>query len=366
MEGIKKNIFMLAEVLKTEMPSLVFLSEPMVYQCDIGQAVQYLKHEYCYHLNSEDNFDPDLPLIKSKAKGGTMLLWRKWLDPYIKVVNVASSAFLPIVVAIPGSLTSVHVALYLPTHGQDTEFVSELANLRNCLDNLNTEYSNPCIYIRGDANVNIKNTNRVNILSSFKTHFDLIETRISHKTYHHFVGQGLYDTNVDVILHSKSNKVSPEEVTGILCQKSNPAIHSHHDIILSIFSHPPAAKERGSDNLVKAPRLKHMRNKVIWTEEGIEQYSELVSIHLKRIRNTWLNPMSQASMSVLLQLTNNVLSKAASLTNESKSLTNKVKKKQMKIPQTILKAQRKLNKAHKAATLAPSASATNQLRQCRK
>ena len=95
-------------------------------------------------------------------------------------------------------------------------------------------------------------------------------------------------------------------------------MHSHHDIILSIFSHPPAAKERGSDDLVSAPRLKHIRNKVIWTEEGIEQYSELVSIHLKRIRNTWLNPMSQASMSVLLQLTNNVLAKAASLTNESK------------------------------------------------
>ena len=130
-EGIKKNIFTLAEVLKTEMPSLVFLSEPMVYQSDIGQVVQYLQHEYCYYLNSEDNFDPDLPFIKSKAKGGTMLLWRKWLDPYIKVVNVASSAFLPIVVAIPGSHISVHVALYLPTHGQDTEFVSELANLRN-------------------------------------------------------------------------------------------------------------------------------------------------------------------------------------------------------------------------------------------
>ena len=152
---------MLAEVLRTEASSLVFLSEPMMYQSDIGQAMQYLQHDYCYYLNSEDNFDPELPLTKSRAKGGTMVLWRKWLDPYVKVVNVASSAFLPIVVAIPGSHTAVHVALYLPTHGQDTEFVSELANLRNCLDILNTEYSNPCIYINGDGNVIMKNTNRI-------------------------------------------------------------------------------------------------------------------------------------------------------------------------------------------------------------
>ena len=138
---------MLAEVLRSEMPSLVFLSEPQVFQSDIRNTAQYFQPDYCYFLNSEDSNDPDLPLIKSKAKGGTMILWRKCLDPFIKVVNVNSSAFLPIVISIPGSRTSVHVALYLPTHGQDTEFVSELANLRNCLDDLITEYGNPCIYI---------------------------------------------------------------------------------------------------------------------------------------------------------------------------------------------------------------------------
>ena len=96
------------------------------------------------------------------------------------------------------------------------------------------------------------------------------------------------------------------------------------------------------------------------------EYSALVSTHLKRIRDTWLSPMSQASMSVLLQLTNSVLTKAASLTNEPKPLKKRVNRKQKKIPPTILKAQRKLNKSHKKATLVPSASATNQLRQCRK
>ena len=110
------------------------------------------------------------------------------LDPYIKVINVLSTSFLPIVLTLPGSRPTIHVALYLPTHGQDTEFVSELASLRNCLEDLNTVYNYPSVYIRGDANVNAKSLSRVNIMKSFKTHFNL--TDIPYKTYHHFLGQG--------------------------------------------------------------------------------------------------------------------------------------------------------------------------------
>ena len=67
---------------------------------------------------------------------------------------------------MPDRCPSVHLALYMPTHGQDTEFVSELASLRNCLDDLVATHSNLCIYIRGDSNVNAKNTNRVSMLKS--------------------------------------------------------------------------------------------------------------------------------------------------------------------------------------------------------
>ena len=92
--------------------------------------------------------------MKSKAKGGTMVLWRRWLDTYIKVVTTISASFLPIVITIPESCPSVHVALYLPTHGQDVKFVSELASLSNCLSELLATYDNLCIYLRGDGNVN--------------------------------------------------------------------------------------------------------------------------------------------------------------------------------------------------------------------
>ena len=146
-ENIKKNVFVLAQLLSIHRSSIVFLSEPQAYQCDLPALVQYFKHDYSYFLNSEDLVDPELPLVRSKAKGGTMVLWRKWLDPYVRIIPVASSSYLPMVIILPKCRPSVHVALYLPTHGQDTEFVSEIASLRNCLDRLNIEYNYPSIHI---------------------------------------------------------------------------------------------------------------------------------------------------------------------------------------------------------------------------
>ena len=306
-ENVKKNIFALADFLNAHQSSLVFLSEPQAYQADLPSIVQYVKHDYFFSLNSDDLADPELPLVCSKARGGTMVLWRRWLDPYVRVIPVTSSAFLPILLTLPECRPSVHVALYLPTHGQDTEFVSEIANLKNCLDRLNSTHNYPLLYIRGDANVNCKNLTRVKVLKSFMAHFNLVRIEITHKTYHHFVGAGQYDSNVDVILHTVGTTISgmqQEKISGIICQKITPVMSSHHDVILSSFHLPPGDAEPESDGLICAPKLDIQRVKVMWTEDGIDEYSEQVSSLLRYIRSTWLHPSSQASMSVLLQLTN--------------------------------------------------------------
>ena len=40
-----------------------------------------LQGEYCFALNSHDKYDPELPLVKTKANGGTMVLWKVCHDP---------------------------------------------------------------------------------------------------------------------------------------------------------------------------------------------------------------------------------------------------------------------------------------------
>ena len=71
-EGLSRNILNLKHHIHEHNPDLVFLSEPQIYQCDVQQTMKYLSGEYCYHLNSVDLYDPELPIVKSKAKGGTI------------------------------------------------------------------------------------------------------------------------------------------------------------------------------------------------------------------------------------------------------------------------------------------------------
>ena len=120
------------------------------------------------------------------------------------------------------------------------------------------------------------------------------------------------------------------------------------------------------DDLVTAPRLDHHRTKVEWTEEGIEEYSALISNQLRNIRNIWLDHTSQVSMSILFQLTNSAMSIASTATNTTKSLGRKPPPRKQNIPLSIRRAQNKLHKSHKRHKAAPSASTEHFLRLNRK
>ena len=188
LRGIKNNIFLLKSILCDNKVCFAFISEPQLYQCDANQIFQYLEGEYCWHLNSDDVLDPELPMVRSRAHGGTLTLWLKELDPYIEVIATDTTAFLPIVLKMPGLQTSVHISLYMPTHSKDSEFVSDLAELRNCIDNLVERYTDPIIYILGDGNVNPNNTARVIHLKQLIRDYQLVRIETGHNTYHHFVG----------------------------------------------------------------------------------------------------------------------------------------------------------------------------------
>ena len=99
---MKRNLFSLRNFTDLHSPELIFLSEPQMFQSDLPLISNYFKGEYSLALNSEDLHKPELSLTSSKAKGGTMILWSKKLDPYLTVHLPKSASFLPIVFDIPG------------------------------------------------------------------------------------------------------------------------------------------------------------------------------------------------------------------------------------------------------------------------
>ena len=146
-EGIKNSVFALKDVLDDYSPDLGFLSESQIFSADIDLTLRLISGSYCYSLNSDDLHDRDLALAGSKSHGGTLLLWKKSLDPFVTILPVVSRAFCALLLQLPGRKKSIHIAIYLPTSGRDPEFVSEITNLRVCLENLSLLHPDALVYI---------------------------------------------------------------------------------------------------------------------------------------------------------------------------------------------------------------------------
>ena len=336
-----------------------------MYQTDIDQYTSGIRHEYCLWLNSDDLLDPELPQIKSRATGGTLTMWRKWIDPHITILPTESSAFLPLLLKLPGARVSVHIGIYMPTHGKDAEFISELASLKNCIDDVISEHDDPVIFIRGDGNSNPKNKNRYQVLVHFMKHYSLTQVEICHPTYHHFVGNGLHDSNIDILLHTAADSLS-EKDTKIICKNEYPEISSHHDIILSEFTLPYQAPLPVTAGLTVAPRTTYQRNKILWTDDGKVAFENLVAKQLQDLRKTWLNSSSLASTSVLIQSTDSIMNLAASTTNPSVSLGKLKEERVMKTPHQVKIAKRRLKRKHNLMVKHNTPSSKKQFTAARK
>ena len=128
--------------------------------------------------------------------------------------------------------------------------------------------------------------------------------------------------------------------------KENSNIDSHHDLIISTISLPFVEHENTTYN-EKAPKIDNTRIKILWSEDGIEQYQKLVSPVLSSLRDSWLDISSSSSISILLQSTNEVLSTAAKATNKHIKLGDKPKIKPSFISPEIKNAAKDQEIAHK-------------------
>ena len=198
--------------------------------------MKYISSDYCFSLNSSDLYDPDLGLRLPRCHGGTMAMWKRSLDPYVKICSVKCSSFLPIILEIPGCPTTIHIALYMPTSGKDAEFVEALSLLKLFIEEMYDKFNNPIIFLRGDSNANVKNKSRYLLLKHFQEELDLLRINLGHKTYHHFMGNGESDSEIDVIMFSKTS-LATEKLVNIFCKYEFPQIDSSHDIIVIFYKH---------------------------------------------------------------------------------------------------------------------------------
>ena len=139
-EGFRRNLHSLKHFTVLYEPNLIFLSEPHLLQCDAFVTLQPFLGCYSFHLNSEDLHTPEIALEKSRTKGGTMILWQSSLDPFVTIIPTSSPSVAAIILRVPGYSITAHLAIYLPTSGQEVQFMTAQAVLDSCLDDLLSEH----------------------------------------------------------------------------------------------------------------------------------------------------------------------------------------------------------------------------------
>ena len=97
-------------------------------------------------------------------------MWDQSLDPFIRVLEAPSSSILPLLLNVPGYAKSCHIGIYMPTAGQDDNFVAALSDLESTICSVQDQYGEETIiFIRGDMNANSKNKARCHLLSTLIT-----------------------------------------------------------------------------------------------------------------------------------------------------------------------------------------------------
>ena len=125
------------------------------------------------------------------------------------------------------------------------------------------------LYLRGDANCNPNNTKRFSLLKLLLDKHDLISVDFHHPSHHHFVGKGMYDAQIDVLIYRRG--FPPDTLDNIVCKLEHPLVNSAHDLILSSHSSLPekSANHDRSEN-IEAIRVKNDRIKIIWNDDNID------------------------------------------------------------------------------------------------
>ena len=332
-ESLKSHKFTLKYFVDLVEPHFIYLNETLLFQFEANAATDLLRGEYEYTLNSDDVFDPELPFIRNKSHGGTMIFWKKSLSEFISVLSTPSASFSALLFRPPGSPSSLQVALYLPTSGKETEFIDEITSLRIFIEDLLIKDPDLLVFIRGDSNVNVNQAARTKMFENFKATFNLLSLPVGHKTYHHFLGNGLFDSAIDVILYTKSKTVS-EQLVQFFCKHDHPDIRSHHDAIVSTFTIPKKSAVIPPPTF-QAPEIPNTRRKIFWNQDTLPLYQALVDDTLSCIRNRWLEPSSESCVAVLLRATSEILSTAAAMTNKSVSLSEATPPKSNRTPKAI-------------------------------
>ena len=208
----------------------------------------------------------DLLLQPGPVWHGTALGWRKSVTKSIVKLPIVSDRFCGVKYSVLDTSILAYT-LYLPTAGQDEEFLEILSLLKHDITNNNTE--NCAVIIGTDSNVSNKSTKRrMNAMKVFLKEFSLETILINEEpTFHH--NNMISESQIDHIFFNISENSNMKiTLKDQLCLKDNSSNLSSHDVIVGEIILPKIqtkvfSKDFSStytDFIVKKPKWQNSAN----------------------------------------------------------------------------------------------------------
>ena len=114
------------------------------------------------------------------------------------------------------------------------------------------------------------------------------------------------DSCIDVILLGTTTTDglpcrATESLDKVLCSKSHYCVDSSHDVLVStILLQQQPELQKSCDN-IKAPRIEYSKHKILWTEDGISAYQQLLSHALPPLQHDYCDVSEPEIASVLFK-----------------------------------------------------------------
>ena len=193
---------------------------------------------YRFLSTASDMFTPaeDLMMTPGTAWQGTTIGWSAEIDKNVTKLPIISDRFCGVFYA-DGELSFLSYSAYLPTSGQDEDFLEVLDQLRS--DVTQHKLDNSTIIIGADTNQSAKSSKRrTEAMDRFRKEFSLDSILVSNEpTFHHNNQTSV--SQIDTILFYIPEKSEIGlEYSDHLCKLKNSANLSSHDVILGNIKIP--------------------------------------------------------------------------------------------------------------------------------
>ena len=299
----------------------VFIQEHWMPSFEAKSSFSQDFPDYEFETTSSDSFLPaeDIILQRGPVWHGTAIGWHSSISSFIKTIPIVSTRFCGIKLEYSG-IDIIAYTAYLPTSGQDDEFIEEISNLSHDISENVTRKT--VIVIGMDSNSSQKSSSRRQEAFSLFTEKFQLQTILpgSKPTFHH--NNGVSESQIDHILTNNPNAVT---FLKQICKLDDPVNISSHDVILGNLKILKVNNEEEEIDYSNTYE-EFIPTKIIWTEN--QEYQRITAEILNNLLETFDLPEHLPS---LAEMSSNMIAICAEKYFENKH-PRKAPKKARKTP----------------------------------